>query len=489
MQVRTLPQYGVAPQKKEHPLLQFIERNTLLFILLHVPLGIVMWAFPSPIIATVHALLTVAVGVNFALTRPKDDPAVLWVAAYIMAADVAWRASDARVFYEYAKYGVCLVFILPFLRPSARMRIPVAPLIYFVFLLPSTLLNFNIPDFEEIREELSTGLSGPLVVAVSAFYFSNIRLEKRNISRMMLIALAPIVASAAMSTYGTVTADNLGFHSTVANFEASAGFGPNQMSNMLSLGAVFCWFLLLDTNTPRSFRYPLIAIMLWLIGQGMLTFSRGGIYATLLSIAVSTPLILAVQNNRGRSRIIRILAIMIVLFPLVVIQLDEFTGGALFSRFSSTALSRRDELANTQIELFKQWPIAGVGPTRSMEERSHLELTRVAAEHGLIGLSGVAILMIELGRRIWRMPKSQEKAWILGLVIYGIFVTFQSAFRNAMPAFLIAMAWLEPEPETHPVPRGVPAMPQQPPQVGRAMPPMMPPMPPRRMPPPRFPRR
>ncbi len=82
---------------------------------LHGCLGILFIWFPA--LSTLHALGVVAVGLLFVLVG-RSYEGVFLASAYITGAEVLWRMSRARVFWEYGKYATVLVLLGYFVRKA-----------------------------------------------------------------------------------------------------------------------------------------------------------------------------------------------------------------------------------------------------------------------------------------------------------------------------------------------------------------------------------
>ncbi|MGQ9525959.1 MAG: hypothetical protein ACUVTZ_14135, partial [Armatimonadota bacterium] len=101
----------------------------LLFAMAHVPLALAMRE--ARYVATAHAVLTLLLGLVFTLSRRRTDLPPAFAAAYIVGAEVLWRATGARVFWEYGKYAVTLILAVGILRRRTLSRGALAPLAYF----------------------------------------------------------------------------------------------------------------------------------------------------------------------------------------------------------------------------------------------------------------------------------------------------------------------------------------------------------------------
>ncbi len=113
-----------------------LNLRVILFLLAHMPLAFAMeMAWP---LATVHALLVLLAGVRWAwLGRTRH---VLACMAYIAGAEVLWRMTEARVFWEYGKYALALVALMALFaewrRADGRLR-TFAPVVLLLATLPA----------------------------------------------------------------------------------------------------------------------------------------------------------------------------------------------------------------------------------------------------------------------------------------------------------------------------------------------------------------
>lgn len=406
----------------------------LLFFTLHAPLAVLLKANPS--VATVHALGTLLVGL-LALGKEGQPNMVIYVAAYIVGAEALWRLGRAEVFWEYGKYAVSLLFIFSLLKGKRLARSDKKSILYFLFLLPSILL---LPEFD--RREISFNLSGPLALAVSCSFFSTVKLEKLQLSKMLIAFIAPIIGAAYLSTTGTLMYDEITFRAS--SKITSAGFGANQMSDILGLGAFLAVVLAVNCREKRIFSGLMALIALWLISQCALTYSRGGFWSALGAIIVA---IFYLAHDKLMRRYFIILGIIFfILLKLVVMPwLNDFTKGTLVERFESFDSTGRKEIAIDDWIIFMKNPLLGIGPGQAEHSRTlersrghgaHTEFTRLLSEHGILGLFAFAILIwIVIGRlRLNLNPR--EKAICLSFTVWAIITMLHSSMRlAAIPIF------------------------------------------------------
>ena len=418
---------------------------------LHPALAWLMQA--TPIISTVHAYLTILVGVGVAAFG-KDARKVAYVAAYIVGAEVLWRMTGAQIFWEGGKYYVVLILGISLLRFRARREL-LLPLLFFVLLLasvPITLANLGLTS--EARDALSFNLSGALALTVCAWYFLQIKFDQVTIREVVWCVVFPILGIAMLTFIGTVSVDSIIF-TKESNFDTSGGFGPNQVSAILGLGGGLL-VLLFFTSAKVMSRWLSLGIALGLFALSALTFSRGGLYNVAVMISLSLAHFL--QNARGRFvTIIGLFVLSLVGGYVIFPRLNEFTGGMLEERFKDTDTTLRGAIAQMDIEMWLTHPILGLGPGMSKAEHekifglniaAHTEYTRILAEHGAMGLVAVLIILILILRAYLRAPTIQAQTWTVALAAWPMAEMSHSAMRLVAISFLLGLAlvqWVKPQ--------------------------------------------
>jgi O-antigen ligase len=326
------------------------------FLLLHVPVALI--AASSRDAATAHAVLTLVVGAWWATASNRTER-VAWVAAYIASAEVLWRMTQAQVYWEFGKYAASAIFLLSLMR-SRTLKPPLFPLLYFVLLLPSVALTLTGESLDVARDQISFNLSGPFALFLSAWFFSAARFPAFAALRTMFVAfLGPAVAIATLAARGSFSSDVI--FSTQSNLAASGGFGPNQVSAALGLGALLALFIVLDSRSRQEMRALMTLALLWLAAQSALTFSRAGLYMAAGGAGLAA--CFAMRDARLRSRLIPIVLVVAAVGNYFVVPyLEAFTEGAITQRFQDVYLTGRDRMIRADMELFQQNPILGVGP-------------------------------------------------------------------------------------------------------------------------------
>ena len=418
----------------------------LTYSALHVLLALSMAL--SSAVATLHALGALAYGIYLAASSKNPDKAA-YVAAYVATAGVLWRMNQASVFWEFAKYASALILIMIWLRRKSSSQSMTLALFYFALLIPSTaytITHFGLTAMN--RGALSANLSGPFALTVAVIYFSGCDARRLNLVKLLRSLLWPIIGVWTVAAYSTFTATDLHF-SPDSNMITSGGFGPNQVSSVLGLGFILCLLLGLHCQGSRL-RWTYFAIGGVLLVQTILTFSRGGVFNILVAVAF-----LAFHSFRN-TRFFRIFAAVTVVATLLgsfflLPRINEWTGGALEERYSSLDTTGRRSVAESDLKIWKENPILGVGPGLSSSYRltwygskvsAHTEYTRALAEHGLFGAVALLLMMLIIWRSYRAAPNAFAASWVGIFAGWAFAAMAHAGMRIAAISFVFALATL-----------------------------------------------
>src|SRR5262249_20695328 len=334
--------------------------------LLHVPISLLVFRVPA--IAMLHAWCTRAVGlVVTTLGRRGLTWVQCWV-GYVAGIEVIWRMANAPVFWEFGKYSVSLVLLFALIRSQLLGR-RWLPVVYFALLMPSVLLTvINSSQAATARALISGNLSGPLALTLCALFFSKARLSVEAARKVFFAVVIPTIGIASITIYATAVASNLMFTEN-SNKITSGGFGPNQVSSTLGLGALAAWMLITVIGSKLWVKLFAFGAMALLAVQSAMTFSRGGLYNAAGGAALATACLLRDRRSRFRAVLIVVVTAFAVVF-FVLPNLDRFTGGALGARFSNIDTSGRREIALADLEIWRDHPLLGVGPGMAKGTRS-----------------------------------------------------------------------------------------------------------------------
>lgn len=419
--------------------------------LLHLILALVSRNFSA--IATIHALLVVGIGVYISLTSHSAKN-IAYVVAYLIGAELFWRMTNAGVFWEFGKYASALVIGIGLLR-FKKWKNAWLPALYLGCLLvsiPATITWFGWG--RDAREAISFNFSGPFLLALSVIFFSQLKMNLQQLKQIAWLISLPIISVFTLAFYSTITAQRIIF-TTESNFTTSGGFGPNQVSAVLGLGAVMMFLILVFEKNRQIRGLALLFFSLFLI-QSMLTFSRGGVYNA--AICIFFALIHIIRNKRARLRFF-ILALGLLLFFLYVVlpRLDDFTNGLFAQRFTDTGLTNRGDIALGELMVWRDFPIFGAGPGISKYEAfrytrilaaAHTEYTRMLSEHGAFGFLALMILGIISIRAYWKAPNWICKTWVVVFLLWPFAEMAHAAMRIAAISVLFGMSQISWEQES-----------------------------------------
>jgi hypothetical protein len=432
-----------------------IGLTNIVFLAAHIPLGLLLHS--SSLVGALHGFGTFAVGMYLALFDRRLER-VAYVGGYIIGAEVLWHMTDAPIFWEFGKYSISAIFITAIIR-NRLIRAPALPVLYFVLLVPSVLITLIQEDWESRsadliggRDMISFNMSGPLALVVSAWFLSHLKLSTIRLQWLFLAVLAPIVSISTIALLSVASSSNLNFGGS-SNLTASGNFGPNQVSSILGLGAILAFlFYILSNRVTQSRKAPISGVIGWLrrflmiclmilfIAQSALTFSRGGLYNTIVGLVMAY--FYLVRESRSRLQFVFI-ALFLVGFSTYVLlpKLNDFTGGAFASRFENTSATGREEMIGYQLAVFKYHILFGVGPGRGSAFSSHTEYTRLLADHGLLGIVALLVLFIIVALNIKRARTTMNKAIVASLLAWSFAFMAHVGMRLAAPSFMIGVTF------------------------------------------------
>lgn len=416
--------------------------STLVLFLLHAPLSLLMKE--SSMISTVHAWGVLALGI-FSIMRGKTEN-ILFIAGYLIGAEVLWRMTDSMTFWEQGKYAIIFILSLTIFKENRKFSKNRLLLLYFFFLLPSVPLIFITVD-SYYRNFISQSLSGPLCLFVTGTYFMGKTYDIYKSRAFLSWMIAPIVGVAFLCLTGMYKADKLVFFND-SSFLGSGGFGPNQVSSILGAGFLFLFYLTFFSRGKQILQLMWLIFLFWFLAQAMLTFSRGGVIVSIFAAAVSTMFLMKDYKYR-KYAILCLLIIFVVSFLILLPRLNKLTGEKLSTRYQNYGTTSRYQILKMDIQLFLNNPILGVGPgiakiyhvSRDSTKRyaTHTEFSRMLAEHGIFGAISTFLLFLWLRTNIRKTSKYFEKAFVVGILLLGIGSMMHSAMRIAMIPFTLGL--------------------------------------------------
>ena len=377
-------------------------------------------------------------------------------AAYIAGAEVFYRMTGGMIFYETGKYSVIIFLLLGmFYKGTSAKTVPYW--IYLIILIPGILVaSFTLDYDTPFRQAIAFNLSGPVCLGVSALYcyYKKVTAVQFNLILMMLIM--PLVTITAYLFFYTPSIGETLMGGTNANYAASGGYGPNQISTVLGLGAflVATRLFVIKDKTINLIDVILLSMMSF---RAMVTFSRGGVLTAVICIIAFIFIFYQKQNSREQSGIIMKVGIVLLtalgIWFFTVIQthgllVNRYKGQDAAGQLKDDITTGRAELIVTELQGFYYNPVIGIGvgkgkeyrsETVGMETASHNEISRLLSEHGLLGIIAILILIF-VPIVFW--TKFKNNYYFLAFVAFWFLTINHSAMRIALPAFVYGLALL-----------------------------------------------
>ena len=377
-------------------------------------------------------------------------------AAYIAGAEVFYRMNGAMVFYETGKYTVILFLLIGmFYKGTSSKTVPFW--LYLLILFPGVVVASFTLDYDVVfRKAIAFNLSGPVCLGVSALYCYYKKISFDHFNYVLLMLLLPLVANMAYLYFYTPSIGEALMSGTNSNYAASGGYGPNQISAVMGLGAfLVCTRLFV-------FKDRIVNIVdLVLLGlfsyRAIITFSRGGVLTALICIATFIIIFYQKQNGQQKASLIR--KFLLLLFAILMIWSFSAlrTNGLITYRYTNRnaagelendITTGRAELIETELLAFYESPVIGVGVGKAKKYRSeeagtetasHNEISRLLSEHGMFGLVALLILIF-VPIVFW--TKFKNNYYFLSFMVFWFLTINHSAMRIALPGFVYGLALL-----------------------------------------------
>jgi len=430
------------------------ELNYLNLVLLHVAIGAVIYFISFT--AKIYGYSIFLLGLYLIIKNRNRNNEALLVAAYITGAEVFLRMTGGNITYEFSKYGVMIVlFIGAYFSGFSKSAVP-----YWIFLLlliPGVIIATAVLNFDTvIRKTIAFNISGPVCLGIASVYTFRRRIGLDRVNDILLCMGLPIVSCAIYLVLYTPNIRDV-ITGTQSNFETSGGFGPNQVATFMGLG-MFIFFsrIILESRTKYMLIINLITAFI-ITYRGMVTFSRGGMITGFLMILLLLAFLYFKSNFRGKVKLNYIFLFMAFTLIGVWAYTSYQTGGLINKRYANQdakgrvkekKFTGREEIAESEIDMFLSNPILGVGVAKGAEIRetdlgyfatSHDEITRMLAEHGSLGILGLLLLILT---PLFVFLENSFNMFLLCFLAFWFLTINHAAMRTAAPAFVYALSLL-----------------------------------------------
>jgi len=361
----------------------------------------------------------------------------------------------SSLFWEFGKIAIIYCILIGFLRRKVNNTINIPIIIYFLLLLPS-IVHLPFDQFNYWRQDITFNLAGPACLTVLACYLHQERIKRKELINILFYSLLPILSMAILIIFKMPEISSYKFI-PYSDPATSGGYGPNQVSTIFGFivaGLVYGQVIKLYLTGSKI--NDLLCIFFFLC-LGMITFSRGGLFTAIISIVVAFSYHF-LFNQKKIIFFINTSAVLIIsiLTWYTIVSITEGTiskrygvAGGTYGERLILDFSGRVEIYSIDLAIFNDYLFTGVGPGQATELRetygyskiisAHTEFSRMLAEHGILGLISLLIL---LGMPIYYFitPSSaQIKAIRILFSLMALLTMFHSAMRIAMPCFAYSL--------------------------------------------------
>jgi hypothetical protein len=378
---------------------------------------------------------------------------ILLAAGYITGFEVFNRMTGGFTFsYEFAKYAVIGILTIGMFYRGFNKK-SLAYVVFLLLLIPGILFSvINLNYDSPVLNLIGFNLSGPICLGISALYCYERKMPFQRLQNILLAVMLPIVAMATYLYFYTPNIRDI-LEGTQSNFEASGGFGPNQVATALGLGMfILVTRLFLVRN---KFVNMIDLALLALVGyRAIVTFSRGGVVTAAVCVGVFLLFLFIQSNAKGKVRIIPRLGIVALAITLTWLVSSIATLGLIDKRYSNQdaggrvkqdITTGRVEIVLVELDAFFKFPLTGIGIGKAKEYRieeagvevaSHNEISRLLSEHGLSGLLALIILIVT---PLFYRLGNRSNVFLFPFLAFWLLTINHSSMRIAAPAFIYGL--------------------------------------------------
>jgi O-antigen ligase len=202
--------------------------------------------------------------------------------------------------------------------------------------------------------------------------------------------------------------------------------------------------------------------------RALVTFSRGGVFTAIIMIFgfIGLYYIKVNRKTKFRIKVSLLIFMMMIIFTWMISSIQ--TSGFLDKRYANEDAAGREkkdittgrtDLIAFEFNEFIDNPFLGIGVGKVKEERlnetgveaaSHSEISRIVAEHGLLGVFAFLILLIT--PLVFRL-RNKTNLFFYSFYIFWLLTINHSAMRIAAPAFIYGLCLLNIKYEESPLHR------------------------------------
>jgi hypothetical protein len=430
-----------------------ITYNTL--ILAHIGLGIVLYVLGF--LSKFFGILIPIVGLVYIMRTQNKNNQVLVACSYIVGSEVLMRMTNGNVSHDLAKYIVIIYCLMGAFYSSVSKKTAIY-LLFLLVLMPGVYIGTTVLNFDtNMRKAIIFNILGEITLFISVFYCYDRQIKFKDFEYILKSFALPIISILTYLFLHTPSVRDV-VTGTSSNFQTSGGFGPNQVSTILGLGMFVFFALFLFFSKTKKQQLLHLGLLLIASYRGIVTFSRGGVITGLIMILVLFVLTYRYSNKKAKSKIALLIIGGLLLGSLTWSYSVIQTGGLIENRYANQdargrekedRLGGREKIAMTELQMFWDNPLLGIGVGKNKEFReeetgivaaSHNEVTRLLAEHGSLGILALLILILV---PLLSVFENKQHLFLLPFYLFWALTINHAAMRLAAPAFIYALTLLK----------------------------------------------
>ncbi len=434
-----------------------ISNNYINLVLLHIGIGLGVFIFKPLSSLYFIAIIGLSLFEILKASHAKRPIYILIACAYVAGSEVFLRMTGGNFFYESSKYLVILFILIGLFLGDGVLKNSYKYIVYLLILVPGIIIGIFTLDFDtNVRTAITFNLSGPVCLGISALYCYNRRIHIKNLQNILLAALLPLISITVYLFFYSPSIKDI-LSGTQSNFEASGGFGPNQVATVLGLGVFLLTGRLFFQSKSLFLKVLNISILTLMAYRAIITFSRGGVLVAIVIILMFIIVFYIRAHSALKSRVLFSLFIFGIGILLTWLISSLNTQGLIDKRYTNQdALGRekqdittgRTNLFTNELNEFFENPFLGVGVGKLKELRfkkegvkaaSHNEMSRIVGEHGLFGV--IAFLILLLSPLFFRI-QNRNNLYFYSFYLFWFLTINHSSMRIAAPAFIYGLCLL-----------------------------------------------
>ncbi len=444
-----------------------IDLSYIIAIVIHVVIGILIY-FNESLSKIYFWAILVFFSYRIIMTPKKyKSYEVLKACAYIVGAELLLRMTKGAISYEACKYLLIVFSVVGAFYSGLNGR-GWPYLLYLMLLIPSIFVASTTLSYDaNFSRSMAFVLSGPVSLGFIALYCYEKKVTYKQMSNILLLVLLPIISMTAYIYFYNPSVEEV-LSNTASNRQTSGGFGANQVATILGLGMILTVIRLFENSKNIWLKLINASLFILIAFRALVTFSRGGVIAAVLSIIVFIFFYYKVLPRIKKARVISVVVLLLIAMAATWYISSNQTSGFIDLRYAnkdhlgrekSDITTGRGELFMNELEGFLRRPFLGIGSSRAIDRRkqiegqgitSHSEISRLLAEHGILG---IVILVILCTKPLYLRKLNPNNFYFFAFLAFWFATINHSSMRIGAPAFFYAIALLNVVNEKNPLHR------------------------------------